>query len=31
VQEVVTAALQEDVQGIAISSYQGGTSNTSST
>ena len=24
VQEVVTAALQEDVQGIAISSYQGG-------
>ncbi|MGZ5278221.1 MAG: cobalamin-dependent protein, partial [Caldimonas sp.] len=24
VEEVVTAALQEDVQGIAISSYQGG-------
>jgi methylmalonyl-CoA mutase len=24
VQEIVTAALQEDVQGIAVSSYQGG-------
>jgi methylmalonyl-CoA mutase len=31
VDEVVTAALQEDVQGIAVSSYQGGTSSTSST
>ena len=31
VAEVVSAALQEDVQGIAISSYQGGTLNTSNT
>ena len=31
VDEVVTAALQEDVQGIAISSYRGATSSTSST
>lgn len=31
VDEVVTAALQEDAQGIAISSYQGGMSSISST
>ena len=31
VEQVVTAALQEDVQGIAISSYQAGTSSSSST
>lgn len=31
VDEVVSAAIQEDVQGIAISSYQGGTWNILST
>jgi methylmalonyl-CoA mutase len=31
VQEIVNAALQEDVQGIAVTSYQGGMSSSSNT